>query len=144
MTLLTTISQPERFHTVSKQTQHNNNRFIYRKQGLRRTQKLRQCTNWKENLRVCKLAKASNKKKWSVQLVHLAGLSSWSVQLVLPASSSSWFIQLVRPAGLSSWSAKLVCPAGPSSLSIQLVHPTGQSSLSVQLIHPAGLSRRPI
>ena len=48
--------------------------FDYIKQGLRRTRKLRQCTNWKENLRICELAKASNKKNWSVQLVHPAGL----------------------------------------------------------------------
>ena len=47
----------------------------FKKQGLRRTRKLRQCTNWKANLRICKLAKASNKKNWSVQLVRPAGLT---------------------------------------------------------------------
>ena len=54
---------------------------IKTEQGLRRTRKLRQCTNWKENLRICELAKASNKKNWSFQLVCPAGPSSWSVQL---------------------------------------------------------------
>ena len=60
----------------------NINRY---KQGLRRTRKLRQCTNWKVNLRICRLAKASSKKNWSVQLVCPAGPSNWSVQLVCPA-----------------------------------------------------------
>ena len=58
--------------------------------GLRWTQKVRQCTNWKENLRICELAKASNRKNWSIQLVRSAGLFKWSVQLVCPAGPSSW------------------------------------------------------
>ena len=49
------------------------------KQGLRRTRKLRQCTNWKVSLLICKLTKASNKENWSAQLVCPAGRSSWSV-----------------------------------------------------------------
>ena len=48
-------------------------------QGLRRTRKLRQCTNWKVNLQICKLAKASSKENWCVQLVRPADPSSWSV-----------------------------------------------------------------
>ena len=67
------------------------------KQGLRRTRKLRQCTNWKVNLRICELAKASSKENWSVQLIHPAGPSSWSVQLVRPAGPSSRSVQQVRP-----------------------------------------------
>ena len=59
------------------------------KQGLRRTQKLRQSANWKVNLRICELAQASNKENWPVQLVRPASLSSWSVQLVCPAGPSS-------------------------------------------------------
>ena len=35
-------------------------------QGLRRTRKLRQCTNWKVNLQICELAKASKIENWSV------------------------------------------------------------------------------
>ena len=46
----------------------------YEKQGLCRTRKLRQWTNWKENLWICQLAKASNKK-----LVCPAGPFRWSV-----------------------------------------------------------------
>ena len=88
------------------------------KQGLRRTWKLRQCTNWKENLRICELAKASNKENWSVQLIR-------------PADPSSWFVQLIRPADPSSWSVQLICPVGLSSWSVQLVHPAGTSSWSV-------------
>ena len=83
------------------------------KQGLRRTRKLRQCTNWKENLRICELAKASNKKNWSVQLVRPAGSSSWYVQLVRPAGPSSGSVQLVHPAGPSSWFVQLVQLADP-------------------------------
>ena len=45
---------------------------IENKQGFRRT-------NWKVNLRICELAKASNKENWSVQLICPAGPSSWSV-----------------------------------------------------------------
>ena len=52
--------------------------------------------------RICKLAKASNMKNWSLQLVRPAGPSSWSIQLVHPAGPSSWSIQLVRPAGPTS------------------------------------------
>ena len=52
------------------------------KQGLRRTQKLQPCTNWKVNHLIYELAKASNKTN----------------------SFFSWFVHLVRPAGLSSWS----------------------------------------
>ena len=98
-----------------------------KKQGLRRTRKLRQCTNWKDNLRICELAKASNKKNWSVQLVR-------------PAGSSSWSVQMVCPAGLSSWSVQLVCPAGPSSWSIQLVCPTGLPS-KVHLLQSARVAK---
>ena len=64
----------------------------------------RQFTNWKVNLLICKLSKASNKENWSVQLIRPPALSSWSVQLVRPAGLSSWFVQLARPAGSSSWS----------------------------------------
>ena len=46
------------------------------KQGLRWTWKLQQCTNWNVNLQIWKLAKASNIKNWSIQLVLPAGLSS--------------------------------------------------------------------
>ena len=74
------------------------------KQGLRRTRKLWQCTNWKVNLRIWKLAKASNRENWSVQLVRPAGSSSWYVQLVRPAGPSSWSVQLIRWAYPCSWS----------------------------------------
>ena len=89
--------------------------FFYEdtKQGLRRTRKLRQCTNWKNNLPICELAKASNKKNWSVQLVCPAGSSSWYVQLVCPAGPYSWSVQLVCPAGLSSWFIQLAKLADP-------------------------------
>ena len=78
-----------------------------RKQSLCRTQKLQRCTNWKVNLRICKWAKASNKKNWTVQLVCPPGTSSCSVQLVLPASPSNWSFRLVHPAGLSSICCKV-------------------------------------
>ena len=78
------------------------------KQGLRRTRNLRQCTNWKENLRICELAQASNKKNWSVHLVCQDGPSRWSVSLVRLAGPSCWSVSLVRSAGPSSWSVQLV------------------------------------
>ena len=80
-----------------------------KKQRLRRTRKLWQYTNWKVNLRMCELAKASRKENWSVQLVCPAGPSSWSVQLVHLAGLSSWSVQLVRPAGLSKHVAICTC-----------------------------------
>ena len=61
----------------------------HEKQGLCRTRKLRQCTNLKENLRICELAKASNRNNWSVQLVCLAGPFSWPVQQVCPVGLTS-------------------------------------------------------
>ena len=67
-----------------------------KKQGLRWTRKLQICTNWNINLRICELAKASNKKNWPVQLVYPAGLSSWPVKLANPAGPSSWSVQLPR------------------------------------------------
>ena len=42
------------------------------KQGLRWTRKLQQSTNWKVNLRIYKLAKASKIENWSFKLVCLA------------------------------------------------------------------------
>ena len=50
--------------------------LLRKKQGLRWTRQLRKCTNWKVNIQICKLAKASNKENWSVQLVSTSGLSS--------------------------------------------------------------------
>ena len=44
---------------------------------------------------ICKLAKASSKENWSIQLVRPSGLSSWSVQLVSPSGPSNWYVQLV-------------------------------------------------
>ena len=46
------------------------------KHGLHWTQKLGQLTNWKVNLWICKLAKASNIESWSVQQFFLAELFS--------------------------------------------------------------------
>ena len=46
------------------------------------------CSNVQIERKICKLAKASNKKTQSVQLVCKAGRSSWSVQLVHPAGLS--------------------------------------------------------
>ena len=51
--------------------------YLLYKQGLHRTQKLRQRTNWAVNLRISKLAKAQNQENWSVQLIHPADLSCW-------------------------------------------------------------------
>ena len=70
--------------------------IINTKQGLRWTWKLWQCTNWKVNLRICKLAKASNKENWSVQLIPPAGVSSWS------ARQTRCTDQLDGPAGWTS------------------------------------------
>ena len=52
-------------------------------------------TMYKLNLQMCKLAKASSIKNWSIQLVRPAGLSSWSVQLICPAGPFIWSVQLV-------------------------------------------------
>ena len=91
-------------------------------QGLRRTRKLRQFTNLKKNLRICKLAKASNKKNWSIQLVCPAGLSCWFVHLVCSAGLFRWSVQLVCPDGSSSWSVQLVRPAGLTSRPSYTMH----------------------
>ena len=40
------------------------------------TRKLRQCTNWKVNLWICELTRASNKENWSIQLIRPTSLSS--------------------------------------------------------------------
>ena len=72
------------------------------KQGLRRTRKLRQCTNWK---------KIFEYVNWPRLQIKRTGPSSWSVQLVRPAVLSSWSFQLVHPIGPSGWSIKLVCLA---------------------------------
>ena len=84
-------------------TEHRTENTEFRKQGLCRTRKLWQCTNWKVNLKICELAKASNEESWPIQLISPAGGPfSWSFQLVCPADPSSWSVQLVRPAGPSS------------------------------------------
>ena len=46
--------------------------YMVFKQGLHRTRKLRQFSNCKVNLRICELAKTSNKENWSIQQVFLA------------------------------------------------------------------------
>ena len=86
--------------------------FSNKKQGLHRTQKLQQCTNRKNNLKICELAKAGS-SSWSIQLVRQAGPSRWSAQLVHPAGPSSWSVQLMYPADQSNWSVQLVHPANP-------------------------------
>ena len=43
---------------------------------------LRQCTNWKVNFPISKLAKASSKENWSIQQVCPADPSSWSMLLI--------------------------------------------------------------
>ena len=61
-------------------TMHNTSMrrvFHYNKQGLRWTWKLRQCTNWKLNLSMCKLEEALKINNWYVQLICLADQSSW-------------------------------------------------------------------
>ena len=60
------------------------------KQGLRRTQMLRHCTNWKENLPIYKLANASNKKDWSVQLVQLANQFTHCIFKAVPLPTQRW------------------------------------------------------
>ena len=77
--------------------------YFHPKQGLWWAWKLRQCTNWNENLWICELAMASNKKNLSVQLVRLDGPSSWSIQLVWLADPSTWSIHLIHLAELSCW-----------------------------------------
>ena len=72
-------------HTKGSNKQKPSCDWSCAKQGLCQTQKLRQCTNWKGNFRICELAKASNKNNWSVQLVRPADPSSWSVHLVRSA-----------------------------------------------------------
>ena len=54
-----------RFHET-----YSNHLFSPGKQGLRRTWKLLRCTNWMVNLWICKVARASNKENWSIQLIH--------------------------------------------------------------------------
>ena len=61
------------------------------KQSCCPAQKLRQCTNWKVNLRIYKLTKASNIENWSVQLICLADPFSWSVWLIHLAFAQSFF-----------------------------------------------------
>ena len=63
---------------------------IILKNGLRWTRKLRQYKNWKVNLQICKMVKASNREKWSVRLVCLADTLSWSILLIHLADFSSW------------------------------------------------------
>ena len=87
--------------------------MLVSKQGLRRTQKLQQCTNSER-----KIFEYANLARLQI---NRTGPSSSSVQLVCPASPSNCFIQLVHPAGLYSWSVQLVYPSGLSSWYSKLV-----------------------
>ena len=59
-------------------------------QGLCRIWKMGQCKNWKANLRIWELAKASNVENWSSQLVCLADPFSLSIFLIHLAELSCW------------------------------------------------------